>query len=74
VRSILALALVMGRTITSGPNQGVGHDNANKNPTIRGFALTRGQRDDLIAFLHSLTDELLRDGRFRDPWPSGYRR
>ena len=64
-----------GRTITSGPNQGVGHDNANKSPTIRGFALTRGQRDDLIAFLHSLTDEeLLRDGRFRDPWPSGHRR
>jgi cytochrome c peroxidase len=59
-----------GRTIASGPHQGVGHDNANKSSTIRGFSLTRDRRDDLIGFLHSLTDEeLLRDGRFSNPWP-----
>jgi cytochrome c peroxidase len=59
-----------GRTIASGPHQGVGHDNPNKSPTIRGFSLTHGQRDDLIAFLRSLTDEeLLGDDRFSNPWP-----
>ena len=64
-----------GRTIASGPYQGVGHDNPNKSPTIRGFALTREQRDDLIAFLQSLTDdELLRDRRFSNPWPVGSRK
>ena len=58
-----------GRTIASGPYQGNGHDNPNKTPTIRGFALTREQRDDLIAFLQSLTDEeLLHDRRFGNPW------
>ena len=35
----------------------------------RGFALTVEQRDDLVAFLKSLTDEaLLHDTRFADPW------
>ena len=59
-----------GRTIASGPNAGVGRDNPNKTPAIRGFTLTPEQRSDLLAFLHSLTDEaLLKDPRFADPWP-----
>ncbi len=59
-----------GRTIASGPYQGVGHDNPNKAPAIRGFTLTPEQRADLIAFLRSLTDEeLLHDPRFANPWP-----
>jgi hypothetical protein len=58
-----------GRTIASGPFQGIGRDNPNKTDTIRGFALSASQRADLIAFLQSLTDEeLLRDPRFADPW------
>jgi cytochrome c peroxidase len=58
-----------GRTIADGPYRGVGHDNANKSVSIRGFTLTAGQRDDLIAFLESLTDEaLLHDSRFASPW------
>ena len=60
-----------GRTISSGPYQGVGHDNVNKSPAIRGFALTPAQRTDLDAFLESLTDgALLRDPRFANPWVS----
>jgi cytochrome c peroxidase len=60
-----------GRTIADGPNRGVGHDNPNKSDTIRGFTLTAEQRADLIAFLQSLTDqELLRDPRFSNPWPT----
>ena len=59
-----------GRTITHGPNRGIGRDNPNKTGTIRGFSLTVEQRADLIAFLESLTDqELLRDPRFGNPWP-----
>ena len=58
-----------GRTIPDGPYRGVGRDNPNKSPAIRGFTLTDGQRADLVAFLRSLTDEdLLRDPRFANPW------
>jgi cytochrome c peroxidase len=59
-----------GRTIGDGPNRGVGRDNPNKSPTIRGFTLAPGQKADLLAFLQSLTDpEVLRDPRFANPWP-----
>ncbi|HUK33393.1 MAG TPA: di-heme enzyme [Vicinamibacterales bacterium] len=58
-----------GRTIGDGPYRGVGHDNPNKSPSVRGFALTAEQRADFLAFLSSLTDnELLRDPRFSNPW------
>jgi cytochrome c peroxidase len=60
-----------GRTIGEGPHKGIGHDNPNKAAAIRGFTLTTEQRGDLIAFLHSLTDEaLLHDPRFANPWPA----
>jgi cytochrome c peroxidase len=43
----------------------------NKSPRVRGFSLTAGEKQDLIAFLHSLTDEaLLRDPRWSNPWTS----
>jgi len=59
-----------GRTISDEPNRGVGRANPNKSPSVRGFTLTPGDRDDLIAFLESLTDRpLLDDARFSDPWP-----
>lgn len=58
-----------GRTIAYGPHRGIGRDNPNKTAAMRGFTLTRAQRDDLIAFLQSLTDEpLLSDPRFADPF------
>ncbi len=63
-----------GRTIADGPMRGVGHDNPNRSATVRGFALNPGQRDDLIAFLRSLTDEIvLRDPRFANPWKASDR-
>lgn len=59
-----------GRTISAGPDRGVGHDNPNKSPTIHGFQLTPDQRADLVAFLQSLTDDaVLHDARFGNPWP-----
>ena len=58
-----------GRTISGGPHQGVGRDNPNKSPTLRGFTLSPEQRVDLVAFLESLTDEaFLHDPRFSNPW------
>ena len=58
-----------GRTIASGPYAGVGHDNPNKDPLIRGFRLSIQDRKDLIEFLNSLTDEtVLHESRFGNPW------
>jgi len=58
-----------GRTIADGPYAGTGHDNPNKDIRIKGFHLTPRNREDLLAFLRSLTDEeLTRDPRFSDPW------
>ena len=60
-----------GRSIASGPNAGVGHDNPNKDSLIGGFRLSAQDRADLIAFLESFTDEaVLHDPRFANPWPS----
>ncbi len=58
-----------GRTVAAGDHPGVGHDNPNKDPLVAGFTITRQQREDLIAFLQSLTDEsLLHNPRFANPW------
>ena len=46
-----------------------GHDNPAKDPLIAGFQLSAGARQDLIAFLQTLTDDaLLHDPRFANPW------
>ncbi|MEM8505849.1 MAG: MbnH family di-heme enzyme [Cyanobacteria bacterium P01_D01_bin.1] len=46
-----------GRTITEGPNAGIGSENPLKSSFIAGFSITESERQDLIAFLESLTDE-----------------
>ena len=44
-------------------------ENPRKSPILRKLNLTRDERNDLIAFLESLTDEtFLNDPRFGDPW------
>jgi cytochrome c peroxidase len=59
-----------GRSITVGPDAGDGSKNPNKDPLIGGFAVTDNERQDLAAFLNSLTDDtLIHDPRFSDPWP-----
>jgi cytochrome c peroxidase len=69
LEDVIAHYAAGGRTISSGPHAGVGHDNPNKSPSIHGFTLTPEQREDLIAFLQALTDEpLLTDPRFANPW------
>ncbi|MFN6978483.1 MAG: MbnH family di-heme enzyme, partial [Gemmobacter sp.] len=44
-----------------------------RDPLITGFAVTEAEIADLIAFLHSLTDEtFLADPAFANPWPAGH--
>ena len=58
-----------GRTIPAGPYAGRGHDNPNRDARMTGIALTQQNRQDLLAFLRSLTDaELTCDRRFSNPW------
>jgi cytochrome c peroxidase len=58
-----------GRTIEDGPYAGIGADNPNKSNLVRGFILTEQEKADLIAFLHSLTDdEFLTDPRYASPF------
>lgn len=58
-----------GRTITSGPNAGVGSESPLKSIFVHGFMLTAGERADAMAFLMSLNDpSFLTDPRFSDPF------
>ncbi len=58
-----------GRVIRSGPDQGDGRLNPHKSGLIARIGLSDEEKEDLLAFLKSLTDEtLLNDPRFSDPW------
>ena len=58
-----------GRTITSGPNAGVGSANPYKSPLVGGFTISDAEKSDLIAFLRSLTDStFLTNPKFTNPW------
>ncbi len=58
-----------GRTISSGPNAGIGANNPNRSEFLKPIAFTKREKNDLLAFLNSLTDpELLVDDRYSNPW------
>ena len=58
-----------GRKIDSGPNAGDGRLSPFKNGLVAGFKITDAQREDLIHFLESLTDEaFITNPRFSDPF------
>jgi cytochrome c peroxidase len=68
LEQVLAHYAAGGRVTTSGPNVGDGRRNPYKDPLVSGFALSSGERDDLVAFLESLTDgEFLAEPAFADP-------
>lgn len=57
-----------GRVLADGPRAGDGRAHPGKSPFIKGFTLTVQERQDLLAFLSSLTDErFLTDPEFADP-------
>jgi cytochrome c peroxidase len=59
---------VGGRTIKTGEYAGVGHNNPFKSHFVSGFELTEAQKQDLLAFLQSLTDEtFVNNPAFSDP-------
>ena len=58
-----------GRRIHEGPWAGNGAENPFKSPFVVGFQLSEAEREDLLAFLKSLTDEeFLTNPAFSDPW------
>jgi cytochrome c peroxidase len=58
-----------GRTLTEGPDAGVGSANPLKSSLVRGFELSPAERAALLAFLDALTDEeTLADPRFAAPF------
>jgi cytochrome c peroxidase len=58
-----------GRRITEGPNAGDGSTSPLKSDLVRGFTLAPQEREDLLAFLRSLTDrQFIDDPRFHDPF------
>lgn len=57
LRDAIAHYQAGGRTITEGEWQGIGSTNPYKSSFIKGFEITEAEINDLIEFLHSLTDE-----------------
>jgi cytochrome c peroxidase len=58
-----------GRTIPFGPNAGVGSDSPLKSEFVPGFLLTDDETNDLLAFLHALTDPTLATrAEWSNPW------
>ncbi|MEC4727162.1 hypothetical protein HWQ46_16565 [Shewanella sp. D64] len=67
---ILDIYAAGGRNVTDGPFQGDGRLNPLKSPFIKGFTLTSEEKQQLLAFLHSLTDDdFINNPTFSDPWP-----
>lgn len=58
-----------GRTLHAGPYAGDGSRSPYKSPRVGGFELSSRDKDDLLAFLASLTDHgFVTDARFADPF------
>jgi cytochrome c peroxidase len=58
-----------GRLLEDGPDRGDGRLNPNKSQFVRGFRFEADEKRQLLALLHSLSDDaLLTDPRFADPW------
>lgn len=57
-----------GRTIHAGAFAGIGSENPFKSSFVKGFQLSDREKQDLLAFLHSLTDEsFIQNPAFRAP-------
>jgi cytochrome c peroxidase len=60
-----------GREIAEGPMRGDGRKHPRKSSFIRGFTLTQQEKQDVVNFLRSLSDErFVTDPRFADPFAS----
>lgn len=69
LEGVLAHYAAGGRTITAGPNRGVGRRNPYKSSFVKGFTLSPREQRDVLAFLRSLTDSaFITDPRLADPF------
>ena len=69
LEEVLATYAAGGRNISGGPYAGDGRANPFKDGFISGFSLSDQDKNDLIAFLHSLTDtDFTTSARFANPW------
>lgn len=57
LEEVLDIYAAGGRNIVSGKYKGDGRANPHKSPFVKGFDMTKQDKADLLAFLHSLTDE-----------------
>jgi cytochrome c peroxidase len=71
LREVIDIYSAGGRKIADGPNAGDGAASPLKSGLIVKIDLTPQEKEDLLAFLKTLTDEtLLSSSRFSDPWKS----
>jgi cytochrome c peroxidase len=69
LEEVLEIYAAGGRVIDSGPNAGDGRLNPFKDGFVTGFSMTDQDKQDVIAFLHSLTDQsFVSNPRFSNPW------
>lgn len=69
LEAVLRHYAAAGRTVHTGENKGDGSANPYKSNFIVGFELSQQELDDMLAFLHSLTDEkFVTDPRLADPF------
>lgn len=60
-----------GRNIESGLHVGDGRKNPNKSEFVKGFTMSTQERDDLLAFLHALSDPtFIANPRYQNPFLS----
>ena len=57
LEEVIEFYAAAGRNIEQGENQGDGRANQYKSQFVKGFSLTEEEQQDLLAFLHTLTDE-----------------
>ncbi|MET2897827.1 MbnH family di-heme enzyme [Vibrio rotiferianus] len=58
-----------GRNITSGDHQGNGRKNPNKSEFVKGFTLSAQEKQDMLMFLHALSDEtFISNPRYANPF------
>lgn len=69
LKEVLAFYAAGGRLIESGPYAGDGRANPYKDGLIQNINLSEQDQEDIIAFLHTLTDEsVLTNPKFSDPF------
>jgi len=71
LEEVLEIYAAGGRNIPSGRHAGDGRLNPHKSHLMAGFEMSRQEKEDLVSFLKSLTDEqFTSDPRFSDPFES----